>query len=56
MQIVVKTFYSEMIIGTYILQQIRNQRHQNHQSLLKPIFTVLSETQHACECPLPTSC
>jgi len=27
----------------------------NHQSLLKHIFTVLCETQHARTCSLPTS-
>jgi len=27
-------------------------RHQNHRFLLKHIFTVLSETQHACACLL----
>jgi len=31
-------------------------RHQNYQSLLKHIFTVLFEMQHVCMCLLPTSC
>jgi len=28
---------------------------ENHQSLLKPVFTVLCETQHTSVCSLPTS-
>jgi len=45
----VKTFYSEMIIGTYS-NKFGTKRHQNHQSLLKHIFTLLCETQHAGTC------
>jgi len=30
-------------------------RHQNRQSHLKHVFTVLCDTQHACTCSLPTS-
>jgi len=35
--------------------KFRTKGHQNHQSLLNIIFTVLCETQHAYVCSLPTS-
>ena len=51
-----KRFILKWLLVHIYSNKFGTKRHQNHQSLLKRIFTVLCETQHASACSLPTSC
>jgi len=50
-----KRFTVKWLLVYIYSNKFGTKRHQNRQSPLKHIVTVLCETQHACACSLPTS-